>query len=236
MNRDELRERGEAGLTQQQQRGVQLLYPVDAQAGGSWIGANNGGLIAALLNRYQAPTISNARSRGAIIPELLQSRDAATAIERFKQLDPEPYNPFDCVLLSPELCYQFSWDREHFSWQQREIGSGLMWTSSSERLSAVTAYRQQQFAQCLQAGADAHAIGRLHLQQPAAMAGSAIFMSRPQTHSKSLVQISLTEKQLGLQYFDQHSLQANSELAALPVSAEQCLSLNRTGRELAESC
>ncbi|WGK68326.1 NRDE family protein [Candidatus Haliotispira prima] len=82
-NRDELQSRKPARPPQYSQRdGQQLLAPVDADAGGTWLGAGSAGFLLCLLNYYPphnspgslsylgSPEVSF-RSRGELIPLLL---------------------------------------------------------------------------------------------------------------------------------------------------------------------
>ena len=52
-NRDELRSRGPARPPERLEReGTAILAPIDGDRGGSWIAANEHGLVACLLNGY----------------------------------------------------------------------------------------------------------------------------------------------------------------------------------------
>lgn len=225
MNRDEYRTRQEAGLRTQHANGINYAYPVDAQAGGSWIGMNDHGVTMALLNRYQAPTIENAKTRGAIIPSILphEPNDAVLAL---KSLDPSYYNPFDCVLISTEGCFHFSWNSQQVSWQQCDITNGLMMTSSSERLDEVRDYREQQFDRLRIKNLDVSNINLFHLSQPETMASSAMFMARELTHTKSVVQIAVNKSCASLDYYNQQQLKPNVELSVLAPSERVSMPLN----------
>ena len=71
MNRDESRARHEAGIKAREASKVNLLFPVDGLAGGTWFGINDSGVVMALLNRYQAQHVRNPITRGKIIPNCL---------------------------------------------------------------------------------------------------------------------------------------------------------------------
>jgi len=80
-NRDEKRTRS-AGLppSLHQVNGRKLLMPMDPDAGGTWIGVNDSGLIVAVLNNYPYhQELVDARSRGLLVVDLL--RDFQTAAE-----------------------------------------------------------------------------------------------------------------------------------------------------------
>ena len=215
MNRDERRERDEAGIHLGQVNEVKYCYPVDAQAGGTWVGLNNHGVAMALLNQYQAPTIKNARSRGRIIAEILTLGDITTIYAAMQTLDTELFNAFDCLLVSKTNAYQFSWDRANYRSQPVCYKNGFMLTSSSERLSEVQQHRQQRFTKWLHHSSSFQEIDRFHLRQHHEQARSDVFMARKLTHTKSLVQIKTSDTHCDLAYYKQSALRANTRLSQL---------------------
>lgn len=76
-NRDERRTRGEARPpTLAAVSGVRFIAPIDADAGGTWIGVNERGLTLGLLNAWQVPDRALApgvdfRSRGLLVRDAL---------------------------------------------------------------------------------------------------------------------------------------------------------------------
>lgn len=88
-NRDELRTRHPSYPPSPHRLDAEALlaiYPVDANALGTWIGFNTAGLAMTLLNNYQASAIFDTRghtpsSRGRIIPELLARCSALRQVE-----------------------------------------------------------------------------------------------------------------------------------------------------------
>lgn len=79
-----------------------IVRPVDTQGGGTWIGINDLGLTAALMNVSTSggvsPTCLGPASRGEIVPQLLASRSLAEAGERALRLDAARYLPFRVFL------------------------------------------------------------------------------------------------------------------------------------------
>ena len=72
---------------------------LDVQAGGSWLGINDHGVVAGVLNR--AGTLGPAagkRSRGELVLEALDHADAAAAAQALGDLDPDAYRPFNLVI------------------------------------------------------------------------------------------------------------------------------------------
>ncbi|MDR3517111.1 MAG: NRDE family protein [Azospirillaceae bacterium] len=70
----------------------------DEIAGGAWIGVNDYGVVAAVLDR--AGTLGpgeDKRSRGELVLEALDHADAVDAIDALSQLDPAAYRPFNLL-------------------------------------------------------------------------------------------------------------------------------------------
>ncbi|MGH7786051.1 MAG: NRDE family protein, partial [Candidatus Binatia bacterium] len=66
----------------------------DLNAGGTWFGVNQHGLVVGLLNRRRTdgPDPSK-RSRGLLCLEMLQARDPAAAVARLRAVAGAAYNP-----------------------------------------------------------------------------------------------------------------------------------------------
>jgi len=84
--------------------GRRAVLPIDPLGGGTWIGANDAGLVAVLLNRHapSATVRSSTRrrvSRGAIIPPLLGAASMGQALEKLRRVDPLLFEPFRLVLV-----------------------------------------------------------------------------------------------------------------------------------------
>ncbi len=85
-NRDERFDR--PALPPQLQPGPpRVVCPVDARAGGTWIGVNEHGVLVAVTNRAATTVPAAPRSRGLLCRELLDCRTAADAAQRaFREL------------------------------------------------------------------------------------------------------------------------------------------------------
>jgi uncharacterized protein with NRDE domain len=101
-NRDELRTRRPARPPVERRFGPRTgLHPVDADAGGTWIGANDAGLVLSLLNLNPPapPALAGPlASRGAIIPSLLHHDSVEAALADAVRIDPAGQKPFRLVL------------------------------------------------------------------------------------------------------------------------------------------
>ena len=72
---------------------------LDELAGGSWLGLNDHGVVAGILNRFG--TLGPApgqRSRGELVLEALDHADARDAAEALAALDPRAYRPFNLII------------------------------------------------------------------------------------------------------------------------------------------
>ncbi|MBV8132275.1 MAG: NRDE family protein [Alphaproteobacteria bacterium] len=77
----------------------ELVAGLDLLAGGSWLGVNDWGVAAAVLNRHGSlgPT-PDRRSRGELVLEALDHADATVAAEALSYLDPEAYRTFNLIV------------------------------------------------------------------------------------------------------------------------------------------
>ena len=78
----------------------------DRIAGGTWLGVNEYGLMAGLLNRQSShPPDPTRRSRGLLCLDALQYASATQAVEALADAAPDAYNPFTLVLSDPSTTY-----------------------------------------------------------------------------------------------------------------------------------
>ncbi|MFQ5918584.1 MAG: NRDE family protein [Thermoplasmata archaeon] len=122
MNRDELygRPSEEPTLTREP---TSIVAPRDVQAGGTWIGVNEVGVVAAISNREEGTYDSARRSRGLLCLEALR-HTSALEVKDFVEAEvaEEAYNPFN--LLYGDRGHAFV---THYAGEPRtvELGAGL---------------------------------------------------------------------------------------------------------------
>lgn len=129
-NRDEMQNRPSRLPARHWEDRSDVVAGLDVLAGGTWMGLNDNGVVAAILNRRG--TLGPAegfRSRGEIPLEALDHADAATAIEALSHLSPEAYRPFNLVVA----------DNQDAFWL-RNTGTGIHTAPIPEGLSMITAY------------------------------------------------------------------------------------------------
>ncbi|HYA36221.1 MAG TPA: NRDE family protein, partial [Candidatus Binataceae bacterium] len=83
----------------------QIVGGKDLRAGGTWLGVNQYGMVAGLLNRRTDNSDPNARSRGLLCLEALQHRTALDAARYAESQRGEDYNHFNLLIASREATY-----------------------------------------------------------------------------------------------------------------------------------
>lgn len=77
----------------------EVVAGMDLLGGGSWLGVNDWGLAAAILNRHGSLGRDAAlRSRGELVLEALDHADAVAAASALTELDPAAYRSFNLIL------------------------------------------------------------------------------------------------------------------------------------------
>ncbi len=99
MSRDESWERASAAPPRWHRlaSGLRAIWPVDMQAGGTWVAGGEHGLVLCLMNlNLEPPAVLPAglRSRGLVIPELIGNPGAEAAIAALGRMRLEEFAPF----------------------------------------------------------------------------------------------------------------------------------------------
>lgn len=76
-----------------------VVAGIDELAGGSWLGINDEGVVAGILNRKNSlGPDENLRSRGELVLEALDHTDAVYAVEAIADLNPASYRSFNLFI------------------------------------------------------------------------------------------------------------------------------------------
>ena len=98
-NRDEMIGRPAAPPARHWPDRPEVVAGLDRLAGGSWLGVNDWGVAAAILNRHGSlGPAPGQRSRGELVLEALDHPDAVAAAEALSHLDPEAYRTFNLIV------------------------------------------------------------------------------------------------------------------------------------------
>lgn len=110
----------------------EVVAGLDELAGGSWLGLNDHGLIAAVLDRAGSlGPQTRTRSRGELVLEALDHAEAQEAVGALADLNPDAYAPFNLIVADPRYAY---WVRHGGDGEIRvhPIADGLHMITSTE--------------------------------------------------------------------------------------------------------
>jgi hypothetical protein len=202
-NRDELITRAPALPPVTRRIGNRLaIMPVDPDSGGTWIGANDAGVVCVLLNVYGGPrTTAGARSRGTVIPPLLGGDSVDAALERVLELPAGQYSPFRLLLLHGRHLVE-CWNQGHVIHCRREpLHAAQIRTSSALGDDLVTGPRTALFRQFLSAASDPIAADELfHLHQWHGREELSVRMRRGDARTVSYTVVEIGERMVRLVY------------------------------------
>lgn len=131
-NRDEMRQRPWKAPARHWPDRPEAIAGLDELAGGSWLGLNDQGVVATILNRYgtlgPAP---DKRSRGELVLEALDHSEAEDAVQAMAELNPDAYRPFNMLIADNSNCYWLT---------NREGASRVEMAEVPEGVSMLTAH------------------------------------------------------------------------------------------------
>ncbi|MDH5567161.1 MAG: NRDE family protein [Myxococcales bacterium] len=107
-NRDEFFERPAEGIALRETTSGMILAPRDQRAGGTWLGLNAWGLLAAVTNVSGQRIDPSRRSRGLLVLDALSARRASDAAERIDALPADAYNPFNLLIADRDTAHWIS--------------------------------------------------------------------------------------------------------------------------------
>lgn len=202
MNRDDLASRPEAAPLIWPGSDPAFVAPRDLQAGGTWIAVNAVGVIACLLNRYDAAPVGRT-SRGGIVLEAMRYESVHAASSALKALDITAYAPFTCLLLGLYHATRLDWTGSQLLENTFSAADDIvMATSSSWRFDEVKAQREALWRQVWRdGGAAEHRVATFHSRRENVHDAWAPMMQRPQSHTKSVTQIELTRDGAEMRYW-----------------------------------
>ena len=190
--------------------GVQFLMPKDPDGKGSWLAANEFGLVIVLLNDYQGRMKSQSqslKSRGLLVRKLASCRSISEASVVLKSWSLAMSQPFQLGLLQAN-CEQL-W---HYDGVSSQIQTGSLpphlFSSGHPEADAIIAARQNLIRQMkLNTDNELLALHKSHLPEVKTSLGKpdlaySICMHRAEAKSQSLTQVNLVEDKVVMRYWD----------------------------------
>lgn len=131
--------------------GVQLLYPKDAVAGGTWIGASDKNRVITLMNggfvAHDRKSFYR-KSRGLVVLDLLKCEHIKEEIQNYDFTDIEP---FTVILVDWKVdlrLFQLVWDGAEYHFSEQPLVPNI-WSSSPLYPENLKKKRQQWFSEFL---------------------------------------------------------------------------------------
>jgi Transport and Golgi organisation 2 len=201
-NRDEKKTRGRALPPRlSETNGVRYLCPKDADAGGTWLLANEYGVTLALLNYWgNTPQPSASLSRGRLVSEVLAAETSATSVmERLSQTSLKGYASFTLAafdLSLPDGPLVMRWTGQSLSTLPPEMPL----CSSSFLPDEVIASRQQLFQNL--PDHEAETLWKWHTEE-AAPSAYTVRMNRPDAQTWSSSRVLVTASDIHWRYIEE---------------------------------
>lgn len=115
------------------EHGVDLLYPRDEEAGGTWIGSSYDSRLLCLLNggfENHTRKLPYRKSRGLIVTELLAAKDLSSALDSVDLEDIEPFTLVSVEWKNDLALSEFAWDGKMKHHRRLPIAPQI-WSSST---------------------------------------------------------------------------------------------------------
>ena len=201
------------------------VLPIDPVSQGTWIAANDAGLVATLLNAYPEPerrddetAASGKASRGQLIPSLMHHVDLAEAVERIAQIDATQYDAFRLILMTATHWAEVYADGRNLrSTLPRQLTGPMLFASSGLGDENVDGPRRALFNEMLALPEDLRDIqDRYHRHHWPDRPQVSVCMRRPQAQTISYCVVELGRREVEMVYYplppDQPSTPARRSL------------------------
>jgi len=184
---------------------VQLLYPRDEDAGGSWIAVNENGNTAVLLNgafNKHAPFSAYRKSRGLILLDIIRANLPATY---FSKIDLSGIEPFTVIIVEAGNLFECRWNGIRKFCKRLEITHAYIWSSATLYDNEVKRKREQWFSDWLAENKSPTQNSILSFHRFAGDGNNStdLVMNREgQVYTVSITSIELDNENANIQYLD----------------------------------
>jgi len=171
------------------------IAPFDGATGGTWIGVNDRGVAACILNGY-GPLDGGLRgrpgvpSRGSIIPRILEDQDGTGPVALRDAIDFSAYPSFTLLVVAARGGEIVRWSHGEGIAREAVPEGWSVLTSSSWDEPHVARFRREAFASWLASGAvQIEGIPLVHLHVEPGTERSGPFMTREDSATRSITQV-----------------------------------------------
>lgn len=184
--------------------------PIDPDGGGTWIAANDAGLVFTLLNVTDRSTRGGAsavatvrrRSRGEIVRAVAGEATHTGALRAVESLRPDDYLPFRLMVWSAVETLEIMSDGDRYSYAHGPLLSPMLRASSSLGDWRVIGPRQALFEHLLAQTLTAQSQDAFHRHSWPHRPEISVFMSRPDARTVSITTVELYRDRLSMTYQD----------------------------------
>lgn len=137
-NRDEMIDRPWRPPARHWPKQPDVLAGLDTLGGGTWLGLNDAGVVAGVLNRINTlGPVAGMKSRGALVLSALTASNASEAAQALPRLVAGDYRPFNMIVIDRERGY---WIRAAAGAEGGAVATVEIYALPDEGLSMITAY------------------------------------------------------------------------------------------------
>jgi hypothetical protein len=188
------------------------ILPVDPVGGGTWIGANDLGLVITVLNRTDDPRAvrrrDQCRSRGLLIPSLLEHAALARVLDAVGDMDVSGFEPFRLVAIQHGELASVASDGRSTAIDRVPLRHPLVFASSSLGDRLVEGPRRQLFERMVLRAHDSWLEGqsRFHWHQWPNWPELSVRMERRGARTVSVSAVDVTGVGVDFQYEPLHAV------------------------------
>lgn len=178
------------------------LMPIDPYSGGTWIAANDAGLVFVLLNTNDgALTSADALSRGTIIPALVGCSTVSRALAQARMLRADRFAPFRLLIIDRHEIVDCRSRADRIHYRRSSLSTAVLRTSSGLGDAVVAGPRRSLFRRTVAGAGDARAAqDQYHRHQWPGREAISVNMRRDDAATVSRTVIEVREGSVRLSY------------------------------------
>lgn len=208
-NRDEAPGRETISPKIYNEEGVQLLYPKDALAGGTWIGVSEMKRVVSLMNGGFVAHKRNPpyrKSRGVVVKDFLKAKGIKTEVENYNFHGIEPFTVIVVEYRQDIQLLQLVWDGLDFHFSEEPLAPKI-WSSSPLYPEDLKKKREQWFSEFLfeKVRPSEKELLDFHTTAGEGDLKSNLIMDRKVVKTKSITQIVKNSETVKMHYKDLHT-------------------------------